>query len=227
MCGRFAFDADLGQLEDRFAAGAAFSRLTPHYNVAPGMFMPVITRNSPNTAVMARWGLVPHWAKDPAIGYKLINARAESVADKPAFRSSFRNKRCLVPTSGFFEWKHIDKEKVPYFIRLKGADMFAFAGLYDEWKDAEGYPVLTFTIITTAPNDLMEPIHSRMPVIFSREDEDVWLDPDEHDEEKLKKLLDPYPSGGMEAYPVSKLVNSPANDTPDVLKPQGEQASLL
>lgn len=227
MCGRFAFDTELGQVTKRFEASASFDRMSPHYNVAPGMFMPIIVRNSPNKAIMARWGLIPSWSKDPKIAYRTINARAEGIAEKPVFRGPFRNKRCLVPTTGFFEWKALDKEKVPYFIRLAAEKLFAFAGLYDEWPDAEGHPLTTFTIITTTPNELMEPIHNRMPVIFTRQDEDVWLNPEEHDTEKLLSLLDPYPANRMRAYPVSKLVNSTANDTPDVLKEAEEQTSLL
>lgn len=227
MCGRFAFDAELGQLETRFQTIAGFDRVTPHYNIAPGMCVPIIIRNSSDKAILARWGLIPSWAKDPKIAYRTINARSEGIAEKPVFRGPFRSHRCLVPTTGFFEWRHIKKEKVPYYIHLKNDTLFAFAGLYDIWNDAEGYPLTTFTIITTTPNRLMEPIHNRMPVIFSQKDEDVWLNPDEHDTAKLLKLLDPYPEKDMMAVPVSKRVNNPGNDTKDILIPQSEQTILM
>jgi len=227
MCGRFTLHADHKKLADRFSAGMQDSEVTPHFNVAPGMMMPIVVKNSPNKAILARWGLIPSWSRDPSIAYRTINARAEGISEKPVFREPFRKKRCLVPANGFFEWKRIEKEKIPYYIRLTDKDLFAFAGLYDEWLDAKGSPLTTFTIITTQPNRLMEKIHSRMPVIFSKSDEDAWLDPDEHDTEKLLALLDPYPAGEMKAYPVSKLVNSPANDTKDILTPVSEQESLL
>lgn len=217
MCGRFAFDADLGQVTNRFDAGTSLSSVSRHYNVAPGMQMPIILRQSPNTAVLARWGLIPFWAKDPKIGYKMINARAEGIAEKPAFRRPFRGQRCLVPTTGFYEWRHVDGDKVPYYIHLKTESLFAFAGLYDEWKDVEGRGLLTFTIIMTAPNALMQPIHDRMPVIFGKDEEGMWLDADFQDINILQKLLDPYPASEMEAYPVSKAVNNPENDTKSTL----------
>jgi putative SOS response-associated peptidase YedK len=227
MCGRFAFDADVGELTDRFAATAAFDRAHPSFNVTPGSFMPIIIRQSPNRAIRAKWGLVPSWAKDPAIGYKMINARAEGIDQKPSFRASFKSKRCLVPTTGFFEWKHIGKDKVPYFIHVKKEKLFAFAGLYSEWKDAEGVAVPTFTIITTEPNTLMESIHNRMPVILDKKDEETWLNPAEDDTQKLLGLLNPYPATHMEAYVVSKRVNNPRYDDPDIVAPADEQTDLF
>lgn len=214
-------------MEDRFAAAASFSVNSRHFNVAPGMFMPIVMRHSPNTAILARWGLIPSWAKDSAIGYRTINARAEGIAQKPVFRGPFRHTRCLVPTTGFFEWKHIGKEKIPYFISLKDEKLFAFAGLYDQWHDAEGKALTTFTIITTEPNTLMESIHDRMPVVFTKKDEDTWLNPDETDTDKLLKLLDPYPAEKMEAYPISPLVNNLDNDTPEILRQDDSPRTLF
>ena len=185
--------------------------------------MPVITRNSPNKAELMRWGLIPFWAKDPRIGYKMINARAEDIQFKPSFRKPIRSQRCLVPTSGFFEWKHVGEEKIPYFIKLKGSDMFAFAGLYDIWKDVEEYPLKSFTIITTSPNSLVESIHNRMPVILDEKFEDIWLDNTITDVNKVVALLKPYDSSQMEAYPVSMLINNPANDLPEVVKPESKK----
>lgn len=219
MCGRFALDQDTPAIEKRFTAQISFSADTRHYNIAPGMHVPIIVRNSPKKAILARWGLIPFWAKDPRIGYKMINVRAEGIESKPAFRKPLKTSRCLVPTTGFFEWKHLDREKIPYFIHLKDDNLFAFAGLYDEWKDAEGKILTTFTIITTSPNTMMEKIHNRMPVIFSQKEEDLWLDPAQTDIHKLVSLLDPYPASDMEAHPVSKTVNNPDNDTPDIIHP--------
>ena len=218
MCGRFAFDTDLRQITNRFDAGTNLSSVSRHFNVAPGMQMPIIIRKSPNSAVLARWGLIPFWAKDPKIGYKMINARAEGIAEKPAFRKPFRSQRCLVPATGFYEWRHIDGDKVPYYIHLKTENLFAFAGLYDEWKDVEGRGLTTFTIITTTPNSFMQPIHDRMPVIFDKDEEDAWLDTSFYDLTVLQNMLDSYPDKRMEAYPVTKAVNNPENDTPKMLE---------
>ena len=216
MCGRFALASDDREMMSRFHLSATVqARAT--YNAVPGMFSPIILRKSPNKAILARWGLVPHWAKDHRIGYKMINARAEGIENKPSFRRAFRSQRCLVPTTGFYEWKSVEGEKVPFFIHLKDQSLFAFAGLWEEWKDAEGRPLITFTIITTTPNDLVSPIHDRMPVILSNEDVETWLDPNVTEPERLLPLLDPYPQKTMEAYPVSTLVNSPRNDSPDLI----------
>src|SRR5512138_124256 len=149
----------------------------PRFNIAPTQDVPIIIRRSPNQLVMMRWGLIPFWAKDEKIGSKLINARAESVAERPAFRTSMKDKRCLVPTTGFYEWKDTAKGKQPYLAKRKDETLFAMAGLYDRWKDHSGNEVLSFTIITTAANDLMAEIHDRMPVVLSRGDEELWLTP--------------------------------------------------
>jgi putative SOS response-associated peptidase YedK len=220
MCGRFAFDAEISDLESRFAATALFAGNVRHYNVAPGMVMPIIIHKSPNTVIQARWGLIPFWSKDPRIGYNMINARADGIDTKPAFRKPFASQRCLVPTTGFFEWKHMGDEKIPYYIHLKDEKLFAFAGLYDEWLDSEGHPLVSFTIITTTPNTRMATIHDRMPVIFSKKEENTWLDPGCSDKEKLLSLLDPYDDTAMETYPVSSLINNPKHDSPDVLAPR-------
>lgn len=164
-----------------------------------------------------KWGLVPSWAKDEKIGYKMINARSEGIETKPSFRAAFKRHRCLVPTTGFYEWKKVDaKMKQPYFIRLKSGEPFAFAGLWEVWGPDN---LETFTIITTENNELIEPIHTRMPVILHEKDEAVWLDPELHDADKLKELLKPYPSEEMEMYEVSTFVNSPKNESPDCIKP--------
>jgi putative SOS response-associated peptidase YedK len=188
-----------------------------------------------------QWGLVPHWAKDPKIGYKMINARAESVAEKPSFREPFKKQRCLVPATGFYEWP-LDpknpKRKVPLFVHLKSDELFAFAGIWSMWlvptrgelsrtseldpegiKGVEGGRVLkTYSLITTEPNPMLAKYHDRMPVILSRDEEEKWLDPAANVSD-LQKLLNPYPADQMEAYEVSTLVNKPVNDTAENIKP--------
>ena len=218
MCGRYAIVlADDGTLQRRFSLEELLDNPAPRFNVAPTQTLPVIVRNTPDRVAMMRWGLIPFWAKDASIGSKMINARAETVAEKPAFRRPLRSQRCLVPASGFFEWKREGDSKTPHFIHLPGEPIFAFAGLYDTWRDPEGQTVQSYTILTTEPNDLMADIHNRMPVILRREDEDDWLDPANTEPEHLLPLLRPYPASEMAAYPVSRMVNSPRNDAPDLL----------
>jgi putative SOS response-associated peptidase YedK len=218
MCGRYSFVPNQNFAE-RFEVENLQLDLQTRYNVAPTQTMPVITRNSPNRAEEMRWGLVPFWAKDASIGNRMINARAETIAEKPAFRRALAARRCLVPASGFYEWQRSPEGKVPHYIFLPDADTFAFAGLYEIWKDDAGNVLKTYTIITTTPNELMAPIHNRMPVILRREDEALWLDkaaevPD------LLALLQPYPAEQMDAYPVSRAVNSPTNDDEALIEPE-------
>ena len=168
---------------------------------------------------MMRWGFVPFWAKDPKIGNRLINARAETVATKQAFRVSFKRRRCLVPTTGFYEWKKSNDSKTPYYVHLKNDDLFAFAGIYDRWKDSDGNELLSFAIITTDANSLMKRIHNRMPVMLEREDEETWLKEGVLDDEELAEILTPYPSGEMETYLVSKAVNNPRNESEELIRP--------
>jgi putative SOS response-associated peptidase YedK len=207
-----------GSFQRRFSLEERADDLAPRFNVAPTQTLPVIVRNSPNHVAMMRWGLIPSWAKDASIGSRMINARAETVAEKPAYRKPLRSQRCLVPATGFFEWKQEDDGKTPYFIHLPDESLFAFAGLYDTWRDPDGQMVQSYTILTTAPNALMVGIHNRMPVILRHEDEDEWLDPANAEPEQLLPLLRPYPAEEMAAYPVSRLVNSPQHDTPLVLE---------
>lgn len=213
MCGRYGFIPGKNFYK-RFKIDKATGKLKPSYNVAPGRTMPVVIRQSPNQLIEMKWGLVPHWAEDPKIGYHMINARAETLSSKPAFRSLLSSKRCLVPASGFYEWDHKGKAKIPYYIKLKNDDMFSFAGLYDIWKDAEGKMLMSYTIITTDSNTVVGKIHDRMPVIIPIEDEDEWL---ESRDEKIHKLLKPYPAGEMEAYRVSISVNNPKNDNKSLI----------
>ena len=191
--------------------------LEPNYNVSPSFVMPVITKNSPKKIQFMKWGLIPSWAKDPSIGNKLINARAESILEKPSFKNSFKNKRCLVPATGFYEWKKDENTKIPYYFKPKDDSIFSFAGLYDVWVDAEGKEILSYTIITTEPNELMRPIHNRMPVILRIEDEDKWLYLNSKYSE-LIDLLKPSESETLEKYQVSSEVNNPRNNSEILIK---------
>src|SRR5437588_6705059 len=221
MCGRYSlFDPD--EMYDRFSIvnRRLVIDIEPHYNIAPGNYLPVVVKHSPNQVELMKWRLVPHWSKEPRVKYSTINARAENITSSSVYREPFKTKRCLIPANGFFEWKQISSGKVPYFIHLKHEPMFAFAGLYDIWTDAEGKEFKSFSIITTTPNEIMQPIHNRMPVILPKEHEEVWLAPEETNTAKLLTFLQPYPSNQMEAYSVSTAVNRPMNDDPEVIKPQ-------
>jgi methionine-R-sulfoxide reductase len=208
MCGRFTLTHIYG-FSTRFQLMDEMAQLTPRFNIAPTQEHPIIISQSPNQMVMMRWGLVPSWAKDPKIGNRMINARAETVTTKPAFRTSIKRKRCLVPATGFYEWKRLEGGKVPHYVHLKDDSMFAFAGLYDSWLNPQGRRLMTFTIITTTPNAMMSKIHSRMPVILSPEDEGLWLTNVPLQDSELKRIFRPYPARSMEAYEVSKDVNNP------------------
>lgn len=220
MCGRYDETIPIEQLAKRFGFDPDVIDFAPRYNIAPSQIVPIIVKAKENELRQYRWGLIPHWAKDPAIGHKMINARAETVASKPSFRDSFKNKRCLVPATGFYEWRKYGKTKTPMRITLTDEEPFAMAGLWSAWVDKKTGEVLpTFTIITTEANALLEPIHNRMPVILKRENEDAWLDPDNMDRQALQDILEPYPSELMKYYPVSTLVNSPHNDSPEIIEP--------
>lgn len=159
-----------------------------------------------------RWGLVPHWAKDPSIGNRMINARAETAHEKPAFRSAFRNRRCLIPTSGFYEWQKQEGHKQPYFVRMRKGRVFALAGLWDHWEEEGGSAVETCTILTTGTNEILKPIHDRMPVIVAPRNYDLWLDGSIKSPETLKSILTPYNPEEMESYPVRSIVNDPSHE---------------
>jgi putative SOS response-associated peptidase YedK len=224
MCGRYALAQDHEALKIRFGfiddPTSPFLQ-TPRYNIAPSQMAAVITNGTGARLRGMRWGLIPHWAKDPSIGASLINARAETAPDKPSFRDAFKSKRCLIPATGFFEWTTAPtgKGKQPVYIRAKNQDIFSFAGLWSSWKDtAKGDEVLTYTILTTEPNDFMKAYHNRMPVILSVESEKVWIS-DTADKETLRDFFVPCPSELLEAYPVSTLVNSPRNDSPTCIEP--------
>jgi len=192
---------------------------TPRFNIAPTQPVAVV-RCSPGESnpdrelVWLRWGLIPSWAKDPAIGSRMINARAETAAQKPAYRAAFRRRRCLVVADGFYEWERTGRPRQPHFIRMQDDQPFAFAGLWESWQGPDDGPIESCTLLTTEPNELVEPIHNRMPVILPPDDYDQWLDPSVQRPEPLAPLLRPFPSDQMIAYPVSTYVNSPTRDDP-------------
>jgi putative SOS response-associated peptidase YedK len=219
MCGRFTLRTPTKDIVKAFGLTDALD-LKPRFNIAPTEQVAAI-RLDPDTGTrqltMLRWGLVPSWADDPSIGYRTINARAESVAIKPAYRSAFQKGRCLVVADGFYEWKKTDKNKQPFFIRLKDDEPFAFAGLSERWHRGDQV-IDSAAIITTEPNELMAGIHERIPAILSPEDYDLWLEPDFHGQGKLLAMLKPYPAEDMEAYPISTVVNNPRNETKECIE---------
>ena len=227
MCGRYSTTLPPEQIGRLFGAHGPLPNFPPRYNLAPTQPAPVV-RFNPQTGRrqidLLRWGLIPSWAKDPKIGHTLINARAETIAIKPAFKTAFaKGRRCLVAADGFYEWKKTDRgPKQPWRIAMKSGAPFAFAGLWENWKDPTGSWVRTFTIVTTEANTLMRPIHDRMPVIIAPEHFAHWLGERDASPEFLLGLCAPYPADEMTAYPVSTRVNSPSVDDPDLIKSLAE-----
>ncbi|MDD5410207.1 MAG: SOS response-associated peptidase [Methylobacter sp.] len=220
MCGRFALYSDPFALARRFEA-EALPELRPRYNIAPTQNIPIVREEEGKRRfALARWGLIPHWAKDMKIGYSTINARAETVASKPAFRNAFRHRRCLIPADAFYEWQAIPGSKVkqPWFIALRDREPMAFAGLWERWHSPEGDELESCSIIVTDANELMRPIHERMPVILAPEDWSAWLEPDAMNAQALQNLLKPYSAEDMAAWPVSTKVNSLRNDSAECLE---------
>jgi putative SOS response-associated peptidase YedK len=220
MCGRFT-QAQIAELDREVFKLLEMPALEPRYNIAPTQDVAVIRQRRSGERVMhfLRWGLIPAWAREPAIGNRMINARAETLHSKPAFEKPFRRQRCLVPADGFYEWKKTEEGKQPFYIRRRDERPFAFAGLWDRWHDAAHGDVDSFAIITTSPNALLAPIHDRMPVILRSDKYDEWLDGTNRDVERLGTLLGPYPEEEMTAYPVSRYVNKPSNEGPECVTP--------
>ncbi|HYA14436.1 MAG TPA: SOS response-associated peptidase [Syntrophales bacterium] len=199
MCGRFVLISNLSVISEEFNIQEIVCDYGPSSDVLPSNSVAAVIRDSTNRLVQFRWGLIPSWAKDPSIGNKLINARAETLAEKPSFKDAFKRRRCLIIADGFYESLKDRKKKVPFFFRLKTGKPFGFAGLYETWTSPEGQAVNTCTIITTEPNDLIQPIHNRMPVILPKEKEALWIDPTVFNQRELSLILRPYPSAEMEA----------------------------
>ena len=221
MCGRFTLAVDPADMQAAFPNFVFPTELKPRYNIAPTQPVLVMPNDGKLTADYFIWGLIPMWAKDISIGSRLINARAETLAEKSSFRGSYKYKRCLIFSDGFYEWKTQagSKLKLPYHIRLTSGEPFAFAGLWDEWHSPDGSQVKSCTIITTEPNALMAGLHTRMPVILPPAVYGDWLDPQPQKPEALQHLLGMYPAEAMTAHPVSTLVNSPNNDRPELIAP--------
>jgi putative SOS response-associated peptidase YedK len=221
MCGRFTLTSEISALQETFPWLNIPPEIAPRYNIAPTQAVAVVANDGKNQLDFYNWGLIPSWAKDPEIGNRMINARAETLAEKPSFKAAFRRRRCLILADGFYEWQKQEssKAKIPMYIRLASHEPFAFAGLWELWNSKDGSQILSCTIITTEPNELMQSIHNRMPVILPAEAYPTWLESGELSLEGLTPLLKPYPAEQMVAYPVSTLVNSPANDLPQVILP--------
>jgi putative SOS response-associated peptidase YedK len=211
MCGRFTQRQPAAKIKKEFHVEEV-PEVEARYNIAPTQTVLGITADEDvRLAKLFKWGLIPSWAKDPAIGSKLINARSETVTEKPAFREAFKRRRAIIPADGFYEWLRIGTRKQPYFFQMRDESPFGFAGLWERWKDEEGKVIESCTILTTEANELLQRVHDRMPVILHREDYDLWLDEDVRKQKLLKELLRPYPTSEMVSYPVSPLVNSPQN----------------
>ncbi len=220
MCGRFTLTASAEQIEARFGVPLP-APYKPRYNIAPTQEILALRNDQHGRRVEPlRWGLIPHWAKDPKIAQRLINARAETLFEKPSFRDAVKQRRCLIIADGFYEWRQTPQGKrVPVYVRLRSQEPFGFAGLWESWSSPEGQTVKTCTIITTEPNELIRPIHSRMPAIVPRELEEFWLDPSPRGRAELERVLRPYKAEEMELFDVSPLVNSPSTDGPECLEP--------
>ncbi len=223
MCGRFTL-IRISDFTDLFPWIAPPEESPPpRYNIAPTQAIAVVANRERPKIEFFHWGLVPSWAKEMDIGSRMINARAESLSQKPAFRTALRRRRCLIPASGFYEWRKVPGGKAPMYIQMESGRPFAFAGLWDEWHDPGGMVVPSCTIITVEPNALLASIHNRMPAILRQERYRQWLGTGEHDPETLRELLTPYPADEMRAMPVSAAVNSPSYDKPDCTAPVGDE----
>lgn len=221
MCGRFSLTVSPDELQAAFPGFVIPEDLPPSYNIAPSQPIPVIPNDGSQRLDFFRWGLVPSWADEKFLKYNLINARGETAAEKPSYRSPFRRRRCLVLADGFYEWQKPSDggSKIPYYITRKDRKPFAFAGLWDIWHSPHGDQLRSAAILTIDPNELVKPIHERMPVILPREDYPLWLAEAEQDPEVLQPLIKPYPAEELQAYPVSTYVNNPQHDDPRAIEP--------
>jgi len=219
MCGRFAETQAKAKIIERFKVGKdCFPEFKTHYNIAPSQNVPVIIKKDLRELHGMKWGLIPSWAKDPSIGSHMINARAETLTEKVSFKIPFKWRRCLVVSDGFYEWKTEEEGKTPFLIQQKDLSLFAFAGMWAHWKSRGGDSIESCTIVTTDANQWMRPIHARMPVLLEPEGETIWLNPDA-EEKDLLKLLKPCSENRLIAHPVSKKVNNPTNDYPELIDP--------
>jgi putative SOS response-associated peptidase YedK len=220
MCGRYTLHHKPKEIAERFGVEPVEEFLAARYNIAPSQVVPVIRHNGGLRELAGcKWGLIPFWAKDPKIGNNLINAKAETISEKPSFKQAFAKRRCLIPADGFYEWQKRGKApSQPIYVRRRDGGLFAFAGLWEAWRTPEGETLETCTIITVEPNELISKIHHRMAAILKPDDEAAWIDP-KSEIDDLLRLLRPYESDGLEAAPVSRAVNSPARDDPALIAP--------
>jgi putative SOS response-associated peptidase YedK len=227
MCGRFTLIAEADRLSKVFdISDISNCEFEPRYNIAPTQMVATVLYNSESERRelrSLRWGLIPSWAKDPKMGARMINARAETLAEKPSFRSAFKRRRCLVIADGFYEWQRLETKKQPYYFHLKDKQPFAFAGLWEQWQTNDDVQINSCTIVTTEANELLQPIHHRMPVIIMDRDYEKWLDPQLQKTEVLQELLHPYPAEKMSAYAVSTKVNNPRHSSAECIAPEREE----
>lgn len=216
MCGRYVLSTDAETVQQEFNL-AELPTLASRFNIAPSQPVPVITNESPSELTIVQWGLIPSWAKDPKMAFKMINARSETAHEKPSYRSAFKRRRCLIPTTGFYEWIKTEGGKQPYFIHRNDKEVFAFAGLWEVWRNPEGDEVWTCTVLTTDANEKISHLHHRMPVILEGDAREAWLD-DASDLGELRAILQPFDSNKIDYYPVSKSVNNVRNDNPTLLE---------
>ncbi len=219
MCARFVIKTPAAEIASEFKVQDILFDLKTSFNVAPTQNIAAVINDEVNKLISCRWGLIPPWAKDMSFASRMINARAETVAEKPSFKKPFKTSRCLIVADGFFEWHKINDKKIPIYISMKDGKPFGFAGLYSHWKPPDGKSICTCTIITTEPNELLAPIHNRMPAIVRPDQREIWLDHEISDEKELLPLLGSYNSDLMEAYEVSTAVNSPRNNSTENIKP--------
>lgn len=219
MCGRFVRSSPISLIVEIFNVVSTMSGVSASYNVAPSQEILIINDKGKRELVKCRWGFLPPWVKDLSEGSRMINARAETLDEKSSFKAAFKKQRCLIIADGFYEWKKEKRKKVPYYIRLKSAKPFGFAGLYNQWTSPDGEKICSCTIITTEANDLVATIHDRMPAIVPRDKVDMWLDPGFQDSEMLRGILRPYPSEEIEMYPVSSKINSVKMDSATNIMP--------
>ena len=220
MCGRYTLTTT-ANFKKRFGIFGEIPKISPSWNISPGTYNPVVVRNSPNEVVLMKWGLIPYWANGYKIETGFINARSEGILDRASFKKPIRQQRCLIPATGFYEWKRLKLEakevKVPFYIEFKEHDLFSFAGIYDVWRDSKNHEIFSYAILTCLPNEMMQSIHNRMPVILKTEDEDRYLDKST-DINSVLSLLAPFDSNNMFSYPVSKLVNNAENNVKELVE---------
>lgn len=220
MCGRFVLETNVAQLVKTYRLATA-PDLVPRYNIAPGQQVAVVRQNHDDQRqlVTMRWGLIPAWAREPSVGSRMINARSETVHEKPSFRQAFRTRRCIIPASGFYEWQHARGGKIPHYFFLLDGQVMSLAGLWEKWKDPRGQEIESCTILTTAANAIIKPFHDRMPVILHGDEFDLWLDRNVDEDGRLAELFHPYPSDLLTTHPVALAVNKPGHDDPSCILP--------